>query len=461
MRRFLLAIALAACGSPHRAPDKVKPAVDNDPDGPHRAAIAALIQPVIDGEIASGIVVAVYDGGKREIYGFGAGPNDQHPDGRTLFEIGSVTKVYTSLLLADAVQRHEVALDTPVAELLPPGVTVPTQDKQVITLKELALHTSGLPRLPPSLLPRGGAELADPYAKYNEDRLYADLVRTPLEHPPGAVVSYSNYGVGLLGFALGRKLGGGYAAIVEKRVLAPLGLRDTFVTVPAAAKPRRAVGTNDDLAPVAPWTFDALAGAGAIVSTARDQLQLVEAELDAAAGSREPLRPAMRMTQEGQLEIAGENEGLGWQIDAQGRMWHNGETGGFHAFVGFDPKTRRAVVLLASTALPLLDKVADDIYKLLAGEKVQPPVLPNEDQLAQYAGTYDLAGDKVTVTAQGKRLHVELQGAPKLRAIPVSDKTFFLAGLQALAAFERDDQARVVRIVFFRGEQRITATRVP
>src|SRR5690349_25083261 len=82
---------------------------------------------------------------------FGKGPGGKPPTGSTLFEIGSITKVYTSLLLADAVQRHEVSLDTPVAELLPPGVTVPTKDKHVITLRNLALHNSGLPRLPPSI----------------------------------------------------------------------------------------------------------------------------------------------------------------------------------------------------------------------------------------------------------------------------------------------------------------------
>ena len=111
-------------------------------------------------------------------------------------------------------------------------------------------------------------ETGDPYAKYNEDALYADLVAHAARGGAGPARScYSNYGAGLLGFALGRKLGGGYAGARRERVLVPLGLADTFLAVPAAADARRATGTNDDLAAVPPWTFDALAGAGALVST--------------------------------------------------------------------------------------------------------------------------------------------------------------------------------------------------
>jgi CubicO group peptidase (beta-lactamase class C family) len=344
MRRLAVAISLVACSSSHRTTPHVQPAVDIDPDGPHRAAVTAMIQPMIDGELASSIVVGLYDAGKLEIYGFGKGPDGKPPTGSTLYEIGAVTQAYTSLLLADAVQRHEVALDTTVAELLPPGVTMPIVDKRPITLKQLALHTSGLPRIPPMLATRGNVH--DPYASYSEEALYADLVRTALDHAPDQVIAYSNYGTGLLGHVLGRKLGGGasraaYTAVLQKRVLGPLALHDTSVGVPAAARARLVQGTDDDLAPVPPWSFDALAGAGALVSTARDQLKFVDAQLDAAVGGSTTLRPAMKLAQEPQLDRSGDNEGLGWQIDEEGRCWHDGTTGGYQAYVGFDAKTKR------------------------------------------------------------------------------------------------------------------------
>jgi len=144
--------------------------------------------------------------------------------------IGALTKIYTALLLADAVQRKELDFDTAVADLVPPGVSIPTRDRLSITLKHLALHSSGLPRVPPSMVTRGNDP--DPYAKYDDDALYRDLAHTELEAPPGTQIVYSNYGSGLLGFVLGKKLGGSYDKAVRERIIAPLGLRDTFVKLP-------------------------------------------------------------------------------------------------------------------------------------------------------------------------------------------------------------------------------------
>src|SRR5262249_11787460 len=161
---------------------------------------------LIDAELATGIVVGIIDNGKREIYGFGKGPDGHAPTGKTLFELGAVTKVYTGLLLADSVQRREVNLDTPVAELLPTGVTAPTRDTLRITLRHLIVHSSGLPPLPPSLR----IDMTNPFGSYTENQLFSDLVRTQLMFAPGERIQYSDYGVGLLANALGRKIGSGY-----------------------------------------------------------------------------------------------------------------------------------------------------------------------------------------------------------------------------------------------------------
>lgn len=458
MRHVLALAMVVACGggSATRPVPPAKPADDVDPRGAHAAEVAAQVQPLIDAELASSIVVGLYTPGGLEIYGFGAGPGGAPPTGRTLYELGSVTKVYTSLLLADAVQRREVALEQPVAELLPPGVTVPTRDGKPITLGHLAIHTSGLPRMPPSLVPRATA--ADPYAGYGENELYADLVRTQLESPPGVRMSYSNYGAGLLGFALGRKLGG-YRAAVTTRILQPLGLRDTTFTVASADAARRAPGTNTELVRVPPWTWEALAGAGALISSARDQLALIEAELDAASGGKRALRRAMALTQESQLSSTGPSVGLGWQIDVEGRYWHNGTTGGHHAFVGFDPKTRRGIVLLAGTSTQIVDQVAKKLYAVLAGEDVKPPVMPTPEQLASYAGSYNFSGQKLTMIAQGKRLYVEGPGEPKIRMLPISDTEFWIEPLSAIAVFQPVD-GKVVRVVFVVGEQQVAAPRI-
>lgn len=456
-RLALLFASLTACSGSAKRPHVPEKPADSDPDGPHRAAVAAQVQPFVDAEIVDGVVVGLYEQGKTEIYGFGKGPGGAPPTGKTLYEIGSVTKVFTSLLLADSVQRREVTLDTAVAELLPPGVVVPSKDKAPITLKHLALHASGLPRLPPSLMQD---VRPDPYAGYGEDQLYKDLIATELQDPPGSRILYSNYGAGLLGFALGKKLGGGYEAIVKDRVLAPLGLASTTFGFPAGSEARRAQGTNDDLKPVPPWTFeDALAGAGALVSDARDQLALIDAELDGAAGGKAPLRAAMRFTQEEQLESQGANSGLGWSIDSAGRYWHNGGTGGFHAFVSFDTKTKRGIVVLASTSTMLVDALAERLYGVLDGNVKIPQAFPAVDALVPLAGTYDFQGNHLKVTVDGKRLYIEGPGEPRQRLLPLSDHEFFLEELQAPVVFQKAD-GKVGSIIFVVGGKTFNAQRV-
>lgn len=455
LTRLVWVVVLAACGAspPPAAPPT--PAADTDPDGPNRERIAAHVQPLLDAELVSGIVVGVVEAGRREIYGFGKGPGGKPPTGKTLFELGSVTKVYTGLLLADAVQRREVGLDQPVAELLPTGVTVPTRDKLVVTLRHLALHSSGLPPLPPSL----PIDATNPFGSYRDHHLYQDLVRTQLLVPPGERIIYSDYGVGLLAHALGRKIGNGYAKAVEERITKPLGLSDTFLTVPKEAAARLAVGTNEDLAPATPWTYDALAGTGGLISSVHDQLTLLEAELDAADGSKGTLRGAMRLTQEAQLERTGDNEGLGWQIDSAGRYWHSGNTGGFHAFIGFDPKTRRGIAILASTKASLVDSLASALWHVLAGEDVKPPAFPDAASLAAFAGTYDFQGMKLTVSVAGKRLYVEGPGEPRIRMVPVSPEEFWIERLKSVVLFEREGD-KVKRAVFLVGDKQLSAPRL-
>ncbi|HEV7556319.1 MAG TPA: serine hydrolase domain-containing protein [Kofleriaceae bacterium] len=448
----------AACSSHAPGPTTVAKPAYVDPDGPHRAAIAAQVAPFVDDEVVSGLVIATYDAGKREIYGFGKGPGHVAPNGRTLFEIGPVTSVYTALMFADAVQRREVTIDKPVSELLPPGVTAPTFNKHAITLGQLAVHASGLPPIPPSIATH--LDKPDRFGGYGEDALYQDLVHTELRFEPGSRLIESTFGSGLLGFALGRKIGGGYAQAVTKRVLTPLHTTDTFLKVPADALARRAQGSNDDLADAPEWTWDALAGGGGMVTSAKDLLDLIEAELDAAAGSKAPLRAAMRLTQESQLDVEGANLALGWRIDGTGRYWRNGSTAGFHAFVGFDAKTKHGIVILSSTAISIVDRLATNLYKLLANEAAEPPKFPAPDELVTLAGNYDLAGTKIQIVVNGKRLYLDGGGVHQ-RLVPMTATEFWIEELPAIVVFERDkDSPKVARIVFAIGQQRINAPRV-
>lgn len=272
------------------------------------------------------------------------------PDQHTLFEIGSVTKVFTALVLADEVVRGGLDLEQPVRDLLP-GVDVPTRDGREITLLHLATHTSGLPRIPLSGL-RPWVEFSrgrDPYVRVTPDALLRTLERTRLERTPGTgKVAYSNFGFGLLGEALVRHTGAAdYHDLVTKRVCGPLGLDETFGRVPAdragdVAQGHRSRGRTADR-----WLLTGIAGAGVIVSSASDLLRFLTAQLDPVST---PLAEAIGLTH--QERIGGRSGvGLGW-MRAPGPsgplVWHNGGTGGFRSFAAFDPGHRWAAVVLTN-----------------------------------------------------------------------------------------------------------------
>jgi CubicO group peptidase (beta-lactamase class C family) len=331
-------------------------------------------------------------------------------------------------------------------------------DQVAITPKHLALHSSGLPQMPPSLVARQPPP--DPFAGYTEDAFYQDLIATKLLQPPGTTIVFSYYGTGLLGLALGRKVGGGYSAAINARVLQPLQLADTFTTLPRGASTRRAIGTDEDLKPRSRWTWGALVGAGGLISSVRDQLKIVEAELDAASGSRGPLRAAMRLTQEAQLDQPGENEGIGWMIDSAGRLFHEGTTGGFRGYIGFDPKTRRGVVVLASTESSLIDNLGRTMFDVMDGTAKPPAPAPTAEVLATYAGKYEFSGTPLTIIADGRRLYLEGPGEPRHRLVPYGARTFWTEALQAAAKFEVEGTT-VKAVVFLIGNRQIRSPRVP
>lgn len=280
------------------------------------------------------------------------------PDGSSsLFEIGSVTKVVTALLLADLARAGIVALDDPVADHLPeppPVVRAP------ITLADLATHHSGLPRLPAGLLVAGTTrDRHDPYAGFDEVRLQRAIRETRPSRRPGRRFRYSNYGAGLLGYALARAAGTSYDGLVADRVSAPLGLRDTAVATPLWARHRLAPGRTWLGRPAGRWDMAALAGAGGLVSTASDLLDLLDLWGPASSG---PLAEAAAETAVPRHRIgSGLSVGLGWMVLRGGEgpararlehdaLWHDGATGGYRSFVATVPATGASLVVLSARA---------------------------------------------------------------------------------------------------------------
>ena len=289
------------------------------------------------------------------------------PDGGTVFEIGSITKVFTGLLLADLAEQGLVGLDDPLASYLPAGVRVPTVEGRQLTLGDLASHAGGLPRDPKGTLRRWLGDRHNPNAGLSVEELYAGLGRTRLRRRPGERVKYSNLGAGLLGDALARAAGQPYQELVRERICLPLGMRDTDIAPTGEQIARLATGYTRRRRPAPPLEIPALVGAGALRSTAIDMLCLLEANLDPA---HSPLAAQIERTQLPRLPAARRvGVGLGWLIAHPPRgagplLWHNGGTSGFRSFVGIARKSGTAVVALSNTARSV-DRLGLRILKAL------------------------------------------------------------------------------------------------
>ena len=194
----------------------------------------------------------------------------------TLFEIGSITKTFTSLLLADMVVKGEVKLDDPISKYLPAGVKAPSRNGREITFLDLATHTSGLPRMPSNIKP---ADPMNPYKDYTVDKSSNTSTPTSSTSTSARIISIRTSGPGVLGQVLALRAGKDYETLVRERILAPLGMSDTTITLSAGLAERFATPHDDKLKPTSPWDFTGLAGAGAIRSTARDMLKYAAANL--------------------------------------------------------------------------------------------------------------------------------------------------------------------------------------
>jgi CubicO group peptidase (beta-lactamase class C family) len=416
---------------------------------------ALLLNRTDENHKAVGIVVGLVDAsGERYLATGAAVPGAKAgPDADTVFEIGSITKVFTSLVLADMVARGEVKLDDPVAEFLPPTVKVPERDGKKITLRDLSHQVSGLPRMPGNLKPADGT---DPYVDYGPDRLYEFLAKVELARGVGEKYEYSNLGVGLLGHALALKAGMGYEELVGKRVLEPLGMADTAIVLPERLKARLAAGSGPNLSPVKNWNFDVLAPAGALRSTARDMLKF----LTAAMGLRDtPLRAAFDLMRKEERPTGTPDLtiGMGWHVWRRYGteiVWHNGGTGGYRSFAGFDPAKKTGVVVLCNTSFSVDDLGLFAIEPKWPVARFKPPVARTAVEigakdLAAFAGEYELEpGVTVAVAVSEGKLRVKSPGQAEVLYQAWSPTEFFRPGGRELTFF-KDAGGAVVRLELY------------
>lgn len=420
-----------------------------------KAQIDVLVEPLLKSETVVGMVVGIVEGDGTAAWGYGklSPSSDQTPDDRTLFEIGSVTKTITALALAAMVEEKKLSLDDPLAKWLPEGVQVPDRDGRRITLVDLATHTSGLPRLPGHFWKQAADTPQNPYANCTPEFLFDGLAETKLDAVPGEKFSYSNLGAGLLGEALRRCDGRSYEEMICSRICRPLGMDATRITLDDEARKRFSPGHDGDGNPLPAWDMAALAGAGGVRSNARDMLRYVAAQLEP---QRTPLAAAIEATHVGRHTVAKDrlDIALAWHVWTKEQIhWHNGQTGGYHSFVGFNKARKTGVVILSNTAGGTIDELARQIFRLLAGEKVEPmklkvPAQVSTETLDRYVGAYTLLPTfSLTITREGHRLYAQGTSQPRLRIYPESETEFTYRSVNARITFEKEADGSVKKLI--------------
>jgi serine-type D-Ala-D-Ala carboxypeptidase/endopeptidase len=458
-RLLALSVAFLGMGS-----SLASAAIGAEPD--LRQRVDRLVTPYIEHEVVVGMTVGVLAEGRQWVAGYGrlSAGQDQPPDGETVYEIGSISKVFTGILLGDAVARRELTLQQAVGELLPGEPGNLAKDEQPVQLWHLATHTSGLPRLPNNMRP---TDLANPYADYSVEQLHACLKAVELSHVPGEKADYSNLGMGLLGHLLAQKAGLSYERLVTERIAKPLGMNSTGIELSASMRERLAPPHSADGLLPPNWDLPTLAGAGALRGTANDLLRLLAAHLDPPQGElAEALDLAWKIHWEPK-DNPSFAMGLGWHVARDGHSrWHTGQTGGYHGIVFVSRQLKTAVVVLANTATGEVDRLAEDVFRMLAGAEVEPrefvpAVEVAADVMRRYVGRYALAPEfHLTVTLEEDRLMVQATGQPAARVFPKTDTQWFYKVVNAQLTFQTDEQGRCQGLILHQSGREMPARRV-
>ncbi|SPE61059.1 hypothetical protein SBV1_60018 [Verrucomicrobia bacterium] len=412
--------------------------------------IKTVLRDAIEGDkLGVGLVVGMIDAQGSRLVSYGKRDDlaGQPVDGNTVFELGTLTKLFTGLLLADMVERGQMKLDDPVQQYLPPSVRMPTHRGKAITLLHLATDTSGLPQDPENLTPRSWR---NPYADYTVEKLYAFLSHHKLPRDPGAEKEESNVGKALLAHVIALRAGTNYETLLRDRICRPLGMNDTCLTLTPELKARQATSYALADKPVPNCDFSAvLVGAGGLHSTANDLSKFLSAALGVTPCS---LTPTLKKLPESHRLESGLEATLGWD-ESSPTVQAEGETFGCRAFMGLDPDRRRGLVVLANC---YNESVVENLKLLLKNQSAKPSQTASVDVkvVADYVGQYrSPEGQALTVRREGDRLMLQWLGrpgqevrVPSVEVFPESAFFFYNQLHNVSATFRPDGQGKAERI---------------
>ncbi len=422
--------------------------------------VEARLQERLDTEETPGIAVAIHQNGKTTYYAFGYADvaNQRRVDSKTLFEIGSITKTFTTTLAAQLAEEGKLSVKDPIQKFLPQGVTAPTRADKAITFEDLASARSGLPRLPDNMHP---AAEDNPYIDYTEEKLFSFLSTYALPRDIGSQYEYSNLGMGLLGVLVGRVENKSYRELLSTRILTPLKMKSTFMNNPGRSDNNSAIGYSGKRA-VQPWTWadqSCMQGAGGILSNVEDMMTYLLANLNPGTNT---LGRAMTNAHQSRLDIGRNNMkiGLGWHIRGK-IVWHNGGTGGFRSFAGFDPEKKMAVVILTNSTAGADDLGFHLLDETIPLKKIRRPVTVPSGILQSYVGKYEITpGFQIEVSLENEQLSIQATNQPKAEIFAESEVKFYLKIVEAQIEFTKNEQGGIEKLILYQNGQALSGLRL-
>ncbi len=427
--------------------------------------------PLVENRVADGLSVGYIEGKHYGIVHLGSSDRaGKKADNLTVYELGSVSKVFTGLLLADAVARGDIELNEAADVANPAGIRLPSRDDRTINWIDLSIHRSGLPRLPANL---PLTNLTNPYRDYNSKRAAAFLNQYELPRQPGESQEYSNFGVSVLGYLVAQKAGKTYQQLLRERIAKPLRMTDCTVSLSSDQRKRFATPHDKFGSAVRPWTFADLPGAGGVHATMRDMMRFARAQLTPPEGT---LGDAIELAwkQQSDADTSGAAMGLGWMIAGDGQTrWHNGQTGGSHSALFINRELNCAVVILCNTAVTNeVDQLAMQLVKKAAGQEVilEPNATSDNESgdmtidaklRKRLVGRYQLTPSFIfDVRDRDGHLMVGITNQPTQEVYPDSATRWSYRGVDATLEFKLTKTGPARSLVFHQNGAKQTARRI-
>lgn len=399
---------------------------------------------LVDKKVVDGLSIGYLEGDHYGSVHLGLAKVNKKPDNLTIYEIGSVSKVLTSLMLADAVERGEIDFDAVAEVSNEAAMKLPSRNGASIKWIDLATHRSGLPRLADNMSPMNAK---NPYQIYDSKRAAEFLKGYPLPRQPGESQEYSNLGVSVLGYLVAQKAGATYQQVLRDRIAKPLKMDDLTVSLTAEQKERFATPHDKFGSSTLAWTFADMPGAGGVHATMRDMMRFAKAQLNPPAGE---IGNAIELAWKKQREAdaSGQAMGLGWFIAGDGQTrWHNGQTGGSTAAVFINREFKSAVIILCNTSVSdTLEPLAAKLIQKAAGQ--EPAIEEEADTSAKdstidakfrsrLVGRYQLNPNFIfTVEDKDGHLIVGITNQPTQEVFPDSPTRWSYKGVNATLEFK-------------------------